>query len=250
MSFEALRLTNQGQELLLRSLEGVTINFTAIKVGDGTVSTEAIPELTDLVNPIHTTEISSATRTAQHMMIEGIFKNSEIPQSFDWRELGIFTANPDAPDDRSQDILFMYQNAYDTAEHISISSGEIIEKVVRINVFVGDAENVEALIDPATATVSRAEFDKLKQELYSALNGTPKLFHTEAQPAVAGPWVWLQPVRRRELDASAVVLELSTEEIQNNDVAMQMDGTLYKVENASADPNDVAEGEYLFDINP
>lgn len=91
--------------------------------------------------------------------------------------------------------------------------------------------------------------DKAIHELQKSLAAVPKLFHSETQPAAAGPWIWMQPVRRRELDATAVVLELSTEEIQNNDVAMQMDGALYKVENASTDPNDVGEGEYLFSID-
>ncbi len=170
MSFEALKLTNKGQELLLRSLEGATITFTAIKVGDGTTTADAISELTDLINAVHTTEITAATRTSQYMMVEGVFNNSEIPRSFYWREVGIYTADPDAPDDRSRDILFMYQNAFDTAEYISISSGEIIEKAVRLNVFVGEAERVEATIDPATATVSKAYLDDVISDINETIN--------------------------------------------------------------------------------
>lgn len=160
MSFEALKLTNKGREMLLRSLEGEALVFTSIHIGDGEISgAGAIPALESLVSSIKAIDITRAQRSAENMTIEGYFKNDEIPRSFYWKELGVFVADPDNPDDRSADILFVYQNAYDTAEHISISTAEIIEKTVRVNVFVGEAENISAVIDSSVVFVTKAEFD-------------------------------------------------------------------------------------------
>lgn len=163
MSFEALKLTNKGREMLLRSLEGEALVFTSIHIGDGEISgAGAIPALESLVSSIKAIDITRAQRSAENMTIEGYFKNDEIPRSFYWKELGVFVADPDNPDDRSADILFVYQNAYDTAEYISISTAEIIEKTVRINVFVGEAENISAVIDKSAVFITRAEFDDHK----------------------------------------------------------------------------------------
>lgn len=160
MSFETLKLTDKGKEMLLRSLEGQQLVFTSVHIGDGEISgPDAIPALEDLVSSIKSVDIIKAQRNNDYMTVEAYFKNDEIPRSFDWRELGVYVADPDNPDDRSSDILFVYQNAYDTAEYISISTAEIIEKTVRVNVFVGEAENISAVIDSSVVFVTKAEFD-------------------------------------------------------------------------------------------
>ena len=161
MSFETLKLTDKGKEMLLRSLEGQQLVFTSVHIGDGEISgPDAIPALEDLVSSIKSVDIIKAQRNTDYMTVEAYFKNDEIPRSFDWREIGVFVADPDNPDDRSSDILFVYQNAYDTAEYISISTAEIIEKTVRVNVFVGEAENISAVIDSSVVFVTKAEFDQ------------------------------------------------------------------------------------------
>lgn len=181
MSFETLKLTGKGKELLLRSLEGQQLVFTSVHIGDGEISgPDAIPALEDLVSSIKSVDIIKAQRNTDYMTVEAYFKNDEIPRSFYWKELGVFVADPDNPDDRSADILFVYQNAYDTAEYISISTAGIIEKTVRVNVFVGEAENISAVIDSSVVFVTRAEFDDHKHTV-SDIENFP-----ESMPADGG----------------------------------------------------------------
>ena len=160
MSFEALKFTNSGKALQIRALSGEQLVFTQIQVGEGTLTPESIPSRTSLVSLIKSINITKSTRTNERYTIEGVFRNDEIPRSFYYKEIGIFAADPDHPNDRSKDILYAYQNAYDTAEYISISSGEIIEKIVRVNMFVGEAESVSALIDDSTVFVTRDEMSE------------------------------------------------------------------------------------------
>lgn len=157
MSFEALKFTTAGKALQIRALSGEPLVFTQIQVGEGTLTAESIPTLTGLVSVIKSINISKSTRTDERYTIEGAFRNDEIARSFYYRELGIFAADPEYPDERSKDILYAYQNAYDTAEYISISSGEIIEKLIRVNLFVGEADTVSAVIDSSTVFVTRDE---------------------------------------------------------------------------------------------
>lgn len=160
MSFEPLKFTAVGKALQIRALSGDQIVFTKIQVGEGSLTPESISARTTLVSLIKSINITKSTRTDDRYTIEGTFRNDEIPRSFYYRELGIFAADPDYPNDRSKDILYAYQNAYDTAEYISISSGEIIEKLIRVNLFVGEAETVSAVIDSSTVFVTQDEMSE------------------------------------------------------------------------------------------
>ena len=159
MSFEALKFTTAGKALQLRALAGESLVFTQIQVGEGNTTPEEIPTLAGLVSLVKAIDIGRCARTDTRYTVEGSFRNDEIPHSFYYRELGVFAADPDYPNDRSKDILYAYQNAYDTAEYISISAGEIIEKIIRVNMFVGEAESVSALIDSSTIFVTRDELE-------------------------------------------------------------------------------------------
>lgn len=159
MSFEALKFTTAGKTLQLQALAGESLVFTQIQVGEGSINPEDIPALTQLTSLVKAMDIGKCARADTRYTVEGSFRNDEIPHSFYYRELGVFAADPDYPNDRSKDILYAYQNAYDTAEYISISTGEIIEKIIRVNMLVGEAESVSALIDSSTVFVTRNELE-------------------------------------------------------------------------------------------
>ena len=43
---------------------------------------------------------------------------------------GVFAADPDYPNDRSHDILYCYQNAYDTADFIRIANSSTVRRIL------------------------------------------------------------------------------------------------------------------------
>ena len=146
--FQAPKLTNVGKALYYANIGGQGISFTTIKLGKGTLST-AIANLTDLVDTVVTIEAALSNGNGSYVDISGSFSNAGMTEGFYWREIGVFAADPNYPDDRSHDVLYCYQNAYDTADFIPAASVETVEKHITVPLIVGDAETVSCLLDPS-----------------------------------------------------------------------------------------------------
>lgn len=165
MSFTAPKFTGVGRQLHTRVLAGDMLTFTTIKLGDGTVTTEPIAALTDLIHGIITLPVHEVRRNADYAEVTGVFQNAGLSSGFYWREIGIFAADPDYPNDRSHDILYCYQNAAELAEYIPSASSAVIEKIIRVACVVGDAENVT--VGLASQAYAKAEDLQALEEQHS-----------------------------------------------------------------------------------
>ena len=146
--FAAPKLTDAGKALYYENMGGAGITFTTIQMGKGTLSGSIAP-LTALVDPVVTMDAAVTNNQNQYCDVSGKFSNASLAEGFYWREIGVFAADPDYPDDRSKDILYCYQNAYDTADFIPVASVQTVEKNITVPVIVGDAATV-------TCTLSRS----------------------------------------------------------------------------------------------
>lgn len=165
MSFTAPKFTNAGRQLQTRVIAGDTLIFTTIKLGDGTMTTEPIAALTDLIHGIITLPVHEVRRNADYAEVTGVFQNAGLSSGFYWREIGIFAADPDYPNDRSHDILYCYQNAAELAEYIPSASSAVIEKIIRVACVVGDAENIT--VGLASQAYAKAEDLQALEEQHS-----------------------------------------------------------------------------------
>ena len=165
MSFTAPKFTNAGRQLQTRVIAGDTLTFTTIKLGDGTMTTEPIAAMTDLIHGIITLSVHEVRRNADYAEVTGVFQNAGLSSGFYWREIGIFAADPDYPNDRSHDILYCYQNAAELAEYIPSASSAVIEKIIRVACVVGDAENVT--VGLASQAYAKAEDLQALEEQHS-----------------------------------------------------------------------------------
>ena len=165
MSFTAPKFTGVGRQLQTRVIAGDTLTFTTIKLGDGTMTTEPIAALTDLIHGIITLPVHEVRRNADYADVTGVFQNAGLSSGFYWREIGIFAADPDYPNDRSHDILYCYQNAAELAEYIPSASSAVIEKIIRVACVVGDAENIT--VGLASQAYAKAEDLQALEEQYS-----------------------------------------------------------------------------------
>ena len=165
MSFTAPKFTGVGRQLQTRVIAGDTLTFTAIKLGDGTMTTEPIAALTDLIHGIIALPVHEVRRNADYAEVTGVFQNAGLSSGFYWREIGIFAADPDYPNDRSHDILYCYQNAAELAEYIPSASSAVIEKIIRVACVVGDAENIT--VGLASQAYAKAEDLQALEEQHS-----------------------------------------------------------------------------------
>jgi len=146
--FQAPKLTNAGKALYYENIAGQALVFTKIKMGQGHLSTP-IATMTDLVDEVVSLDVAITNEGDAYVNISGSFSNAGMTEGFYWREVGVFAADPNYPNDRSKDIMYCYQNAYDTADFIPAASVETVEKHITVPLIVGDAETVSCLLDPS-----------------------------------------------------------------------------------------------------
>ncbi len=158
--FQSPKMTSAGKVLYYDSLVGSGLTFTTLQLGKGTIS-GPIAALTALVDPVITMP-AVVSRHEGYADVSGSFSNAGLKEGFYWREIGLFAADPAYPDDRTKDILFAYQNAYDTADFIPAASIETVEKQVTLPIMVDDAVQVSCTIDQSLVYASKAEIEAVK----------------------------------------------------------------------------------------
>ena len=156
--FAAPKLTDAGKALYYENMSGAGITFTTIQMGNGTI-TGSISAMTALVSAVVTIDAAMKNNAEQYADVSGHFSNAELEEGFYWREIGVFAADPDYPEDRSHDILYCYQNAYDTADYIPVASVETVEKNITVPIIVGDASTVSCTLSSSQVLVTEADLE-------------------------------------------------------------------------------------------
>ena len=156
--FHAPKLTDAGKSLYYDNMAGTKIKFTTIQLGSGNIS-GPIAAMTALVTPVVTINAEVKNVADKYAEISGHFSNAQLSDGFYFREIGVFAANPASPNDRSRDILYCYQNAYDTADFIPVASVETVEKSITIPVIVGDADAVSCTLSRSLILASMEDLD-------------------------------------------------------------------------------------------
>lgn len=165
--------TNAGKELHARAIAGDTLKFTTMQLGDGSLGSAAISDLSALVHAVTSVDISTLRHRGDFATVSGMFTNSHLTTGFYWREIGLFAADPDAPADRSRDILYCYQNAGALADYIPASDSELITKRINIAAIVSDAAQVSAVLSSDTSadlvTFDNADTDLEAKDVQAAI---------------------------------------------------------------------------------
>lgn len=142
--------TAAGRALQARAIAGDDLNFTKMQLGDGQLGSQSIENLTALINSVATVGIIGMSRSGNYAKITSLFSNAELSTGFYWREIGLFAADPDHPNDRAYDILYCYQNAGASADYIPAGGSGLITKRVNVVAIVSNATSVTATITPVT----------------------------------------------------------------------------------------------------
>jgi hypothetical protein len=141
--------TNAGKALHARAIAGATLTFTKMQLGDGSRGSTSIANLKALVSPVASVGISGLRYSGNFAVISGMFSNADLHTGFNWNEIGLFAADPDAPDDRARDILYCYQDAAGNPDYIPASDSELITKRISIAAITDNAPNVTATFSAA-----------------------------------------------------------------------------------------------------
>lgn len=161
--FEGLVLTEKGISMLNDMLNGESLTFTSIKLGDGNKPAN-VGALTDLVNVKQTLPIArnSAIDGSSTIIGANLF-GKDVKEGFYWREVGIFAKSWD-----DVEYLFSYSNAGDQASFIP-AGGAVTEQLIDLNLVLGNMDNVTIEINESLAYATMDELNRQLNNLNSTL---------------------------------------------------------------------------------
>lgn len=142
-------ITNLGTALLARVMAGEGgLTFTRIVLGDGNMPSSQSPAtMTDVVSPKAEASITkAAVSDGQTAVVGARFTNEEQDEAFTWRELGLYAKVGGDADD----VLYSY--GYTPEGELipaGTASGTLVEKLVDVVTYIGDATEVTAVFDPS-----------------------------------------------------------------------------------------------------
>ena len=133
-------LTNSAAELIQKVLNGKTLNFTRMAVGDGfSYNLDVAKGYKTLVNEVLSIDITkSEIQSVSSIKITAVFKNTDAQKEFYYREVGLYAQDPDT----GEEVLYAYGNRNDAAELITPAGSNIVTKQLIFIVTVGDSANV------------------------------------------------------------------------------------------------------------
>ncbi|MED1861598.1 hypothetical protein P4V75_32785, partial [Brevibacillus reuszeri] len=164
-------ITQQGKNLYAKAQSGIAINYTRMRIGSGSYSGDPAV-LNDLVQPIGWVPIYGFSRTGATAHVKGRFENTDIKQSTYSCEIGIYAQDPDLGE-----ILYGYTNAGTKGDYIPPISAGPFSREFQVNIAVGSASQVTAVISPS-GFVTYEEFEDhikntVKHSLYGVTSGLP-----------------------------------------------------------------------------
>ena len=172
MAFDNFYLTDAGNALLARAQTGTPLTITRAQIGEGTW-----PEGTNyanikaLVQPVKYLPIAENTASSGQARIKVQFSNSGVGRPFQWREFGLWAADPDRPEDRSADIL--YGTAYAREAPVPIGS-TLTEFLFNTILKTGRAASVTVTIDSSLVYVSQEQLEEALKDVGGGLVVIPE----------------------------------------------------------------------------
>lgn len=154
--FTDITITRAGLDMIAKSQAGDNLIFTGLKIGDGQISGQSIPDLTDLISVKKEIPINSVTaKNEGHVGILGIIDNEDISVGFFVREIGIYAKINEG----GTPALYGYTNAGNYASYISDKSVPMDAFKFKIDLVVGNAANVSFVSDKSIVYVTQENLD-------------------------------------------------------------------------------------------
>ncbi|MBR1532703.1 MAG: hypothetical protein IJ643_11660 [Eubacterium sp.] len=162
MSFPNLQVTNSGKAMMLAVLSGAPLVFTKIVLGNGNQPANQ-DVLTAVQNPQAEGTIDSYTRDDTIAKVHWSLDSQTVVNGFDWTEYGLYASSTLDENDEvvpGSDVLFSYAYNEGSPQPIAAGNAETpIQIEADINIAVGTAKNVNAVVSEYSAYASKEDFN-------------------------------------------------------------------------------------------
>lgn len=144
--------TSDGQAMIIKSLNGGSITFTKIVIGNGKPGSG---EITAVVNPILTVKITASESHDTYLLLTGECTSADVSSKFYGNELGVY-----AKDASGTEKLYAYRYSDEDVDFFpDASTGRTIELRMSVVVQIGNAKNVTAILTEGEAYALKDDFE-------------------------------------------------------------------------------------------
>lgn len=149
--FPRLKPTKNAEAQMLKTIEGATLRFSRIGLGNGERPSIDFEDITQMQNLVCFGNLTSYERNGTNAIIHWQLDCASVENTFDWTEYALF-----ALDENDNEFLFSYAYNEGTPQPISsVNSESLVMLENDINICIGDAEHVSAIIGEYSAYASK-----------------------------------------------------------------------------------------------
>lgn len=149
--FPRLKPTKNAQAQMLKTIEGATLRFSRVGLGNGERPSIDFEDITQMQNFVCFGNLTSYERNGTNAIIHWQLDCASVENAFDWTEYALF-----ALDENDNEFLFSYAYNEGTPQPISsVNSESLVMLENDINICIGDAEHVSAIIGEYSAYASK-----------------------------------------------------------------------------------------------
>ena len=154
--FAKVIVTNTGKEMIAKSQNGQVLRFTRVALGDGLVADGEDPVKFDAVKSERIScPIAKFTNLNNgQFQVQFRLSNQQVETGFWHREIGVM-----AQIDNGAEQLYAYTTAGNKASYIYDKTTPVEERVVNIDFVIGNAENIEVIINNSVIYVTLKDFE-------------------------------------------------------------------------------------------
>lgn len=149
--FPRLKPTKNAQAQMLKTIEGATLRFSRVGLGNGERPSVNFEDVTQMQNFVCFGNLTSYERDGTNAIIHWQLDCASVENTFDWTEYALF-----ALDENDNEFLFSYAYNEGTPQPISsVISESLVMLENDINICIGDAEHVSAIIGEYSAYANK-----------------------------------------------------------------------------------------------
>lgn len=144
--------TSAGKAMIVKSLNGGSITFTKIVIGNGKPGDG---EVAAMVNPLLTVAISASESHDTYILLTGECTSADVNSKFYGNELGVYAKDADG-----NEQLYAYRYSTEDVDFFpDASTGRTMELRMSIVVQIGNAKNVTAILTEGEAYALKDDFE-------------------------------------------------------------------------------------------
>ena len=155
--FSKVLVTAAGKEMIAQSQSGKTLTFTRVALGDGLVTdSDQITTFAAVKNERMSLPIAECTNLGNgQFRIQFRLNNQDVTTGFWHREIGVM-----AKIDNGTEKLYAYTSAGNQGNYIYDKTTPVDERVVNVDFVVGNAENLEVVINSSIVYATVKDLEK------------------------------------------------------------------------------------------